>query len=467
MAPPAAPPKNVAAAGVMSGKDHGSGEGKKLFSWDEIRLHNSLEDCWMVVEGKVYNVTGWVERHPGGSVIGLGAGREATALVYSYHPPSVFEVLKKYYVGDVKDYENYYTFESKFYSTLKARVEAYVKQNRLTRDSTGMYLKSIFLLGCWALTYYLGLIRGSLLATVLFGFFHAELGINIMHDGNHGAYSSNKYLVRFAGFLMDLMGSSQVVWRHQHNVGHHPNANNTDSTKSPSKMDPTAFDPDASAGNPFVRLNPTQPHRWLHQFQHIYMWFLIMFINFKWFVNDVRAMRNRKYMEIEFAKTRPGELESLAVTKSLFLIYACVTPVYLHGLYGLFLFVVFMVATGYVFVLMFGVNHLTEDCAFPDNNLAVDKRDWAVLQVMTSSNFANDSSFWTFISGGLNFQIEHHLFPGMNHTFLPLISPIVRQTCKEFGVPYQSFPSFWSAVYSYYAHLKNLGNPKTNLKKSK
>jgi len=281
-----------------------------------------------------------------------------------------------------------------------------------------------------------------------------------MHDGNHGAYSSNKYVCKVASFVMDLMGSSHVVWQHQHNVGHHPNSNNTDSKKSPpTKLDPLAFDPDASAGNPFVRLNPSQPLRWAHQFQHIYMWFMIALINFKWFVNDVRAILSRKYMEIEFGKTQAGEVESLVVTKSLFLTYALCVPMYFHGSFGALLFVAFMISTGYVFVLMFGVNHLTEDCSFPDGNLAVDKRDWAVLQVMTSSNFANDSFFWTFISGGLNYQIEHHLFPGMNHTHLSSISPIVRQTCKEFGVPYQSFPTFWSAVYSYYAHLKNLGNP--------
>jgi len=196
------------------------------------------------------------------------------------------------------------------------------------------------------------------------------------------------------------------------------------------------------------------------------MWFIISFINFKWFINDIRSMFKRKYMDIDFGATRTFELETLAITKSIFLLYGLGVPVYLHGASGALLFVTFMIATGYVFVLMFGVNHLTEECTFPDGNLAFDKRDWAVLQVMTASNFANDSFFWTSISGGLNFQIEHHLFPGLNHTHLSSISPIVRQTCKEFGVPYQSFPSFWAAIYSYYSHLKSMGNP-SEAKKSK
>jgi fatty acid desaturase len=104
---------------------------------------------------------------------------------------------------------------------------------------------------------------------------------------------------------------------------------------------------------------------------------------------------------------------------------------------------------------MFGVNHLTEDCTFPDGDLPYDKRDWAVLQVMTASNFATSSYFWTAISGGLNFQIEHHLFPGINHTHLPAISPIIVQTCKEFGVKYHCFPTFWSALYLFRTNLHN------------
>jgi len=432
----------------------------KYYTWTEITKHNALHDCWIVVEGKVYDVTQWVPKHPGGDLIRLAAGREATALVYSYHPPTVFKVLCKYYIGEVCNYENFYNFKSLFYSTMKARVDAHVKAHQLTRNAWPLYAKSAMLLVLWAVSYYLSFVRGHVLASVLLGFFHAQLGINIMHDGNHGAYSNNKTICSLAGMMMDLIGSSRVVWWHQHNVGHHPNSNNHQSKKTPPQLDPLAFDPDANAGNPFVRLNPSQLLRWIHQYQHIYMWFLIMFINFKWFVNDIRAMARRRYMDIEFGETKRSEFYSLLLTKSIFLLYSLAVPLYLHGArHGILLFVTFMVATGYVFVLMFGVNHLTEECTFPEGTLPYDKRDWAVLQVLTASNFATHSKFWTWVSGGLNFQIEHHLFPGVNHTHLPAISPIVVQTCKEFGVKYHCFPSFWSALYSYYVHLKELGNP--------
>jgi len=342
---------------------------------------------------------------------------------------------------------------------MKTRVDKYVKDNNLTRDSYSMYLKTFVIFLLWATSYYYGFVKGSIISTILLGIAHSQLGINIMHDGNHGAYSSSPFLCSAAAFVMDLMGSSSIVWLHQHNVGHHPNSNNTDSTKTPTnKFDPHAYDPDANGGYPYVRLNPSQPHKGYMRYQHIYVWFLICFMNFKWFINDIRSMKKQSYTFIDFYRITDRDMLVLYFTKGFFLLYGFAVPLYCLGLgKGLLNFVIFMIVMGYAFVLMFSVNHLTEDSTFPDGRTPVDSRDWAALQVMTSSNFANDSVFWTAVSGGLNFQIEHHLFPGLNHTHLPKISPIVRQTCKEFGIPYQSFPSFWSAVYSYYSHLKNLG----------
>jgi hypothetical protein len=132
-------------------------------------------------------------------------------------------------------------------------------------------------------------------------------------------------------------------------------------------------------------------------------------------------------MDIEFGETKRSEFYSLLLTKSIFLLYSLAVPLYLHGArHGILLFVTFMVATGYplqynpiyayywlsrkrvlppkiidvlryVFVLMFGVNHLTEECTFPEGTLPYDKRDWAVLQVLTASNFATHSKFWTWV----------------------------------------------------------------------
>lgn len=298
-------------------------EDQHKYTWDEVQQHNSIEDCWIVVHGKVYDVTSWAPRHPGGRILVSGAGRESTAFMYSYHPRYVMEMLDQYYIGDIDRYDSYYKWDSKFYSTMKSRVEKHLKDNNLTRDSLFMYFKTITIFTLWAATYYFGMMKGYIVSTILLGIAHSQLGINIMHDGNHGAYSSSPLLCSAAAFVMDLMGSSSVVWLHQHNVGHHPNSNNSDQTKEPSsKLDPHAYDPDASAGFPFVRLNPSQPHKPYMRYQHIYIWLLICLMNFKWFVNDINSMKKRSYSLIDFHKVTDRDMFVLYGTKTLFLIYA-------------------------------------------------------------------------------------------------------------------------------------------------
>eukprot|EP01113_Clastostelium_recurvatum_P043300 TRINITY_DN7132_c0_g1_i1.p1 TRINITY_DN7132_c0_g1~~TRINITY_DN7132_c0_g1_i1.p1 ORF type:complete len:471 (-),score=126.58 TRINITY_DN7132_c0_g1_i1:46-1458(-) len=431
----------------------------KKFTWDQIKDHRSKDDCWIVVQGKVYDVTSWTGRHPGGDVILTGGGRESTALFYSYHPRKVLPMIEKYYIGDVANYDTYYTYDSPFYATVKNRVDEYMSQNNMTRDTFVMYFKTFLVLSCWAMSYYLGMLKGYSLAVVFLGLCHAQIGINIMHDGNHGAYSSNTFLSWFAGFMMDLMGASSIVWLHQHNIGHHPNCNNSDDThKESERLNPLAFDPDTNSGYPFLRLHPRHPVKPWHRFQQFYFWILILVVLFKWFINDVRSVLSRRYSLVKYYGITEWEVTRLFLTKAFFCLYMIVIPfmVLPSVTKALVQFTIFMCVTGYAFVLLFSVNHLTEETSHPSFN--TEERDWAKLQVLTSSNFANNSTFWTWFSGGLNFQIEHHLFPGVNHTHLPKISPIVRQACKEFNVHYTEYPTFWSAVASHYTYLRLLGS---------
>jgi len=316
-----------------------------------------------------------------------------------------------------------------------------------------MYFKLLLIMVGWVFSFYYGMIKGSFLAAVAMGFFHSQFGISIAHDGNHGAFSRNLWLNRLAAFAMDLIGASSIVCMHQHNIGHHPNSNRQgDSCKSECDQD----DPDTKSGFPLVRLGPAMPHRWYHAYQHIYYWLIVCFVTTKWFLNDFKSFRQKKYVNIEFYEIRNSDLIYLTFTKILYMLYCMITPFYLHsffravGLWGLF-----SATTSYMFMLMFSVNHLTEDATFPDEKTI--SRDWAKLQCLTATNFCVGSQFWTWMSGGLNYQLEHHLFPYLPHVYLPIISPIVQQTCKEYNVEYSSFPSYPSAIYSHYCLLKQLG----------
>jgi len=255
------------------------------------------------------------------------------------------------------------------------------------------------------------------------------------------------------------MGASSLAWNMQHNVGHHPNANRKGEYYNED------YDPDSRSGYPHVRLSPNHPWKPLYRYQHLYIWILFLGVGYKWLYGDFRSLYYRKYQSFEYCNISRGEVLLSLSTKAMFFCYALGAPSFAFGfLRAWAIFSLFLAAQSYVFILMFGVNHLTEDAVFPNEEFL--ERDWAKLQVMTACNFATHSKMWTWISGGLNHQIEHHLFPAISHTYLPYIQPIVKQTCKEFNVPYHSYPDYWSAICSYYNHIKSLGNPEDKQKAS-
>lgn len=430
------------------------------YTWDEVANHRSPNDCWMVIEGKVYDVTTWVSKHPGGQLIMNGAGRDASPLFLSYHPLKTSAMLPKYLIGEIENYQPYYHWRTDFYTTVKRRVEEVVKQHNLTVDSNEMFFKATLLLLTWLTVYYYALSTGYIFVAMMLGFVHGHIGIQIAHDGNHGAFSKRPWLSKLAVVSMDLMGASSVNWEMQHNVGHHPNSNRKGDYYNED------YDPDAKGGYPLIRMTPNHDWKPMHQYQHIYVWFLFSFVSLKWLYGDFRSIFLRKYQTFVYWDISNLYVAWSLLGKALFFSYTWGAFAYYHGIsHGWWMFFYFLAAQSYVFILMFGVNHLTEESEFPNSETI--ERDWAKLQIQTASNFAINSRLWLWISGGLNFQIEHHLFPYICHMYLPYISPVVRQTCKEFNVPYAQFETYWDALSSYQAHIKALGSGQTQTEKKK
>jgi len=442
----------------------------KKYNWKEIETHNSAVDCWLVIHGKVYDVTSWIPSHPGGNIILNGAGRECTALFYSYHPLKVRNLLDPYLIGEVSNYSSFYSWnQSDFYPTLKRRVESYLESKRLNRgESWMMYAKLLSIVLGWMLLFYFSIIRGSIIAAIVFGFVHSHFGISIGHDGCHGSFSRSKYVNTLACFMTDLMGGSSIVWMIQHNIGHHPNSNlqgNTIAHDQNSNRKPTTiehetfddqFDPDVRSGFPVLRLNVNQPWHSYHRFQHIYVWFLFSIVGLRWYFNDIFAIQKRQYGQLRFFELTTRDLIYFSSMKFLFFLYGFVIPIVLHGfLRGLLIIIVYSSVTSYSFCLLFATNHLTNDVHYPNEKTTI--RDWATLQVMTSCNYATDSFLANLFSASLNLQIEHHLFPYLPHVYLSSISSIVRATCEEYHIPYQCYSSYIAALSSYYKHLKIVG----------
>lgn len=424
--------------------------GYKLFTWDEVVKHDKWNDCWLVIHGKVYDVTSWVPNHPGGKIIYDGAGGDCTGVWQSYHPLSVIEkgVPSKYLIGEIRDYKDFYSWDGDFYKTIKKKVEdAIPRRNR--RDDPQMNTKGLLILVFYFLSLFLYIYYCRWWTAVIFGFFSSQIGVNIMHDGNHMAFTSSKVLSWTAGHSLDMVGSSSVVYRRSHVFGHHACVNHYELDRS--------FD----TTYPLLRLHMSQPMRSYHRYQHYYAFFLYLSVNF----GDFFGTFDEFFWMSNFPNRRGfasfSSFISQVLFKVLYFTYSLFIPTYIHGfihVYPMWFLSVIIFGIGYA--LFFAVNHWTLDAGFVDNN-SVKMTNWGVLQVENSINFALDSTFWTWLTGGLNHQIEHHLFPSMVHTRLPEISKIVKDTCKDFGIRYFEYKSFWTALYGHYKLLKVLGRYET------
>lgn len=420
--------------------------GYQLYSWSEIVRHDKPHDCWIVVHGKVYDVTEWVLKHPGGTIIWDGAGGDCTAMWESYHCLSVIDagIPREFLIGEVADFEDYYSWDGTFYRTIKQKVEKLVPRNK-RRDDSKMNVKGIMLLVIYFVSLGLYNYYCTWWAAILYGILCSQIGVNIMHDGNHGAFTSSKTLTWLAGHTLELVGSSSVVYRRSHNFGHHACVNHYELDRS---FD-TTF--------PYLRLHVNQQRRWYHRWQHLYAWPLYSTVN----LGDLFGTFDELFWMSNFPNRRGyASLTSFLFqifVKLMWLFYAILIPSYIHGFVNIYpVMMLYFLVFGFGYALFFAVNHWTLDAGFVDNT-SVDSTNWGVLQVENSINFALDSKFWTWLTGGLNHQIEHHLFPTMVHTRLPEISKIVRETCKEFGVSYFTYPSFWGALKGHYRLLKMLG----------
>ena len=420
--------------------------GYKLYTWDEVVKHDKCNDCWLVIHGKVYDVTDWVPNHPGGKLIYDGAGGDCTAVWESYHPLSMVEkgVPSKFLIGEIRDYKDFYSWDGEFYKTVKKRVEdAMPRQKR--RDDSEMTSKAITLMIFYFNSLGLYIYYCTWWSAIFYGFLCSQIGVNIMHDGNHLAFTSSKTLSWASGHTLDMIGSSSVVYRRSHVFGHHSCVNHYELDRS--------FD----TTYPLMRLHIAQPLHWYHRYQHIYSWLLYFSVNF----GDLFGTFDEFFWMSNFPSRRgstsfPSFMSQILV-KLCWLFYAVIFPSYFHGFVAMFpILVLYFNCFGIGYALFFAVNHWTLDAGFVDNS-TINNSNWGILQVENSINFALDSTFWTTLTGGLNHQIEHHLFPSMVHTRLPEIAKIVQDTCKEFNVRYFIYPSFWSALYGHYKLLKVLG----------
>jgi linoleoyl-CoA desaturase len=345
-----------------------------------------------------------------------------------------------------------FTGSNTFHAELKFRISEYFKE--VGTSPTGNYklfTKAIILVVSFVVIYtHLVFFQPpailALLEAILLGGLTASIGFNVMHDGAHGSFSKYPWLNNLAALSLNFLGANVFMWNTKHNVVHHAYTN----------ID--GIDDDINA-RPFLRLCESQKYYKMHKYQHLYFWFAYSLLYLFWiFFTDYKKYFTQKVGSYPLKKMKLADHVSFWAFKLLHLGLFVGLPVYTWGfLPWLIGFMVYAMFSGLVLSIVFQLAHTVEDTQFPipvDNKLA---DDWAVHQLKTTANFATGNKVISWLVGGLNFQIEHHLFPKVSHVHYPAISEIIRKACADYGVRYIEYPRMRMAVASHINHLKHLG----------
>lgn len=342
-----------------------------------------------------------------------------------------------------------------FRRTLQQRVDTFLADRGLSkRDSATFYLKAAIMLS-WTVAAYLYLVflaqsaLGAVIGAINLGFASIFLAFNLYHDASHKAISRIPFINRAALFIMNLAGTSGYVWVERHVKMHHlyPNID--------------GYDCDLEVGAA-ARLSPHQPRHPWHRLQQWYLWPLYGLYPFQWkYQHDFEPLLTGRIGILKFTRPKGIDLALFVLGKALFVTLVFIVPLAQHSLPAVLgcYFIVYYV-NGLLFSTITQISHITDsaDMPLPSAEGAHDV-DWAVHQVRSTCDFAHGNFVLTFLLGGLNYQIEHHLFPRLVHTRYPLIAPIVEQTCREFGIPYVHRSTFRAAVAAHFRHLHKLGRP--------
>jgi len=343
-----------------------------------------------------------------------------------------------------------------FQRTLRKRVERYLRMTgRSERDCASMYTKTAVVFAWTAASYVLLVFFATawwqaIPLALSLGLATAAIGFNIQHDASHGAYSARGWINKLMAKTLDLVGASSFVWASKHNKFHHTYTN----------ID--GWDVDIDVGS-LGRLSPNQKRHRMHRLQHIYLWALYALLPMKWQLHDdFRDVATGRVGPHRIKRPRGWDLVFLIMGKVVFFGYALVLPSFFHPFWMvLSCYALACCAQGVVLSVVSQTAHVVEEAGFPkpDEDTGGMPDSWAVHQIRTTVDFARNNRLLSWYVGGLNFQVEHHLFPRICHVRYPDVSRVVERMCRRAGVPYRANKSFTAAIRSHYRWVKRMGRP--------
>ena len=361
---------------------------------------------------------------------------------------------------------DYVRFASKgkdsFHDAVTARVNTYFEASDISPyANTGMWVKTGVMLLLYFAPYVLmvtGL--GADSPWLFFGLWFlmgwgmSGIGTAVMHDANHGTYSPNKKVNNFISYILESIGGYTVNWRIQHNVLHHTYTN------------VSGLDEDIETMG-LLRLSPRQPRRWFHRYQHLYAWFFYMIMTLYWmtvkdYFNAIRYKQNDLLAAQQVSLKEA--IFRITLYKMFYYGYIIVLPILFSGMPWYYVvggFLLMHFTAGLFLSSIFQPAHIMEDSEFAmpvdTNGKKQMENSWAIHEIVNTTDFAPRSRILTWFVGGLNFQIEHHLFTHICHVHYKKLAPIVQSTMSEFGLPYNVQSTFFGALAEHSKMLKKLG----------
>jgi linoleoyl-CoA desaturase len=317
-----------------------------------------------------------------------------------------------------------------------------------------MSFKVFFYLGTVVTAYLLLILRDNSLQMqfalwIILGLFSAFIGLNICHDAIHGSLSKHKWINSFLGYAFNFMGANAYMWSIMHNIVHHTYTNIE------------GHDEDIQS-IPLLRMSPHQKLLKVHRHQHWYAFLFYGLASISWvFIKDYVKFFKKNIGNYDNKKHPPIEYFNLFFFKALYYTLFIILPlIFIKALWWQILlgFLIAHFFEGITLAVIFMLAHVVEETHFPlPNEQGNINNTWAVHQLYTTADFGRSNDLLNFVCGGLNFQVEHHLYPRICHVHYKNISEIVKTTAEEYNLPYNDNPTFTGAVKSHIRLLKKLG----------
>ncbi|MDB5313732.1 MAG: acyl-CoA desaturase [Gemmataceae bacterium] len=341
-----------------------------------------------------------------------------------------------------------------FHAELRRRVgEYFAATGKQERGGWRIYTKTIIIM-CWLAVSYALLVFvapawwAAVPLAVVLAAAMAAAAFNVQHDGGHRAYSNRPWVNRLAALSLDMIGASSYLWHWKHVVFHHTYSNIS------------GHDADIELGS-LMRFCPHHRRRWFHRWQHLYLWALYGLMAARWHLfGDFKDVITGMVGPHRVPRPRGWDLFVFLGGKAFSIGWLIVLPLFFHEWWVVLIYYFLATAVmGVILSVVFQLAHCVGEADFPipvDGTLRMEAA-WAIHQVQTTADFARGSRVLSWLLGGLNFQIEHHLLPQVCHVHYPALCGIVETVCREYGVRYSAHPTFWAGVVSHYRWLREMG----------